>query len=137
MLRVTPDGRRVWVQTGADHTNVVLDAETLSILRTTPTGREPVTAAFQPNTRRYGLVTHLSDSFVLILDQSSGVELARVDVGGSQANAGFTPDGSFAFVTVTATDEVAIIDLESRTVVGRIRVGSQPMGLVLLDPDAA
>ena len=30
----------------------------------------------------------------------------------------------------------AIIDLENRTVIGRIPVGSQPMGLVLLDPDA-
>jgi YVTN family beta-propeller protein len=32
---------------------------------------------------------------------------------------------------------VTIIDLASRTVVGRIPVGSQPMGLVLIDPDAA
>ena len=137
MLRVAPDGRSVWVQTGRSHTNVVLDAETLAIRQTTPTGREPVTAAFQPAGRPYGLVTHLSDNFVLVLDHASGVEVARIDVGGPQANASFTPDGALAFVTVTPSNEVAIIDLANRAVVGRIPVGSQPMGLVLLDPDTA
>jgi YVTN family beta-propeller protein len=137
MLRVSPDGRSVWVQAGGNHTNVVLDAETLAIVRTTPTGLGPVTAAFQPGSRRYGLVTHLSDSFVLMLDQASGDAVDRIEVGGPQANAVFTPDGSLAYVTLTNNNEVAIIDLTDRTVVGRIAVGSQPMGLVLLDPSAA
>ncbi len=136
MLRVTPDGRFVWVQTGGNHTNVVLDVESLAIVQTTPAGQEPVTAAFQPNGGRYGLVLHLSDNFVLVIDQETGVSVDRIDVGGPQANASFTPDGALAFVTVTSRNEVVIIDLTNRTVVGRIPVGAAPMGLVLFDPNS-
>jgi YVTN family beta-propeller protein len=135
MLRVSPDRRFVWVQAGGNHTNVVLDVETMAAVQTIPTGQGPVTAAFQPEGRRYGLVTHLSDNFVLVLDQESGVPVDRIDVGGPQANASFTPDSALAFVTVTSKDEVVIIDLTNRAVVGRIPVGAAPMGLVLLDPD--
>jgi len=54
MLRVSPDGKEVWVQTGRANTNVVLDAETMQTLVTTPAGKQPVEAAFQPNDGRYG-----------------------------------------------------------------------------------
>ncbi len=39
MLRVSPDGKEVWVQTADANTNVVLDASDLSVLATQPTGK--------------------------------------------------------------------------------------------------
>jgi hypothetical protein len=57
------------VQTGRANTNVVLDAETMQALVTTPAGKQPVEAALQPNDGRYGLVTHFDDTFVLVLDR--------------------------------------------------------------------
>ena len=137
MLRVSPDGKTVWVQTGQANTNVVLDSETLDVLQTTPAGSQPVEAAFQPNGGRYGLVTHADDTFVLMLDRDSGRELARIDVGKPQANASFSPDGALAFVSVTGADEVAVIDMANLAVVGRIQAGTAPMGLILLDSSAA
>jgi YVTN family beta-propeller protein len=136
MLRVSPDGRHVWVQTGQANTNVVLDADDLAVLQTTPAGRQPVEAAFQPGDGRYGLVTHFDDTFVLVLDRESGQPVARVEVGRPQANASFTPDGATAFVSVTGGDEVVAIDMAQLAVVARIATGSQPMGLILLDPSA-
>jgi DNA-binding beta-propeller fold protein YncE len=53
MLRVSPNGKQVWVQTGEAGTNVVLDAESLAVLQTTPVGKQPVEAAFQPGDGRY------------------------------------------------------------------------------------
>jgi len=134
MLRVSPDGRHVWVQTGAANTNVVLDADTMDVLQTTPTGRQPVQSAFQPNGGPYGLVTHLGDSFVLVLDSVTGQQAARIELGAAQANASFTDDGGVAFVSVTGNDEVAAIDMTQLAVVAHIKTGAQPMGLVLLDP---
>lgn len=133
MLRVSPDGKEVWVQTGAANTNVVLDAQTMAVLRTTPTGRQPVQSAFQPNGGRYGLVTHADDTFVLVLDRASGKAVARIEVGKPQANASFTPDGATAFVSVTGADEVVAIDMAGLAVTARIKTGGQPMGLALLD----
>jgi len=42
MLRVSPDGKEVWVQTADANTNVVLGADDLSVLSTEPTGKSPV-----------------------------------------------------------------------------------------------
>ncbi|HLZ72806.1 MAG TPA: hypothetical protein VKV26_23115 [Dehalococcoidia bacterium] len=136
MLRVTPDGGQVWVQTGGANTNVVLDVDTLAVLQTTPAGGSPVEAAFQPNGGAYGLITHLSAPFVLVLDRTSGAEVARIDVGAPQANASFAPDGATAFVSVPGRDEVAVIDMTALAVAAHIPTVRQPMGLVLLDPSA-
>ena len=136
MLRVSPDGKLVWVQTGQANTNVVLDAETMAVVQTTPAGRQPVRAAFQPGDGRYGLVTHADDTFVLVLDRQTGAEVTRLEVGAPQANASFTPDGQTSFVTVIGADQVAVIDMAQLAVVGRIPTGGQPMGLALLDPTA-
>jgi len=134
MLRVSPDGKYVWVQTSAANTNVVLDVATMETVHTTPVGKEPVQLAFQPGGGRYGLVTHLQDSFVAVLDRESYRVVKRIEVGQPQANASFTPDGATAFVTVTGRDEVAVIDMQELAVAARIKTGGQPMGLVLLDP---
>jgi DNA-binding beta-propeller fold protein YncE len=133
MLRVTPDGQHVWVQTVTAHTNVVLDVERMTTVQTTPTGHGPVQSAFGPPGSRYGLVTHADDTFVLVLDQATGRAVTRIDVGKPQANASFTPDGGTVFVTVTGGDEVVAIDLTQAAIISRLPTGGQPMGLVLLD----
>ena len=134
MLRVSPDGKQVWVQTGRANTNVVLDAESMAILYTSPAGKQPVQSAFQPGSGRYGLVTHFEDTFVLVLDRESGREASRIDLGKPQANVCFSPDGATAFVSVMGGDEVALIDMAQLAVVGRLKTGEEPIGLVLLDP---
>ncbi len=136
MLRVAPDGKDLWVQTVGAQTNVVLDVETMKVLQTTPTGKGPVQSAFVPSGGRYGLVTHGMDTFVLVLDQATGREVTRIDVGQAQANASFLPDGSVGFVTLSDGNEVVAIDMAQLAIVGRIPTGGQPMGLVLLDPTA-
>ena len=136
MLRVTPDGKDLWVQTAGANTNVVLGVDTMETRHTEPAGRGPVTCAFGPGGGRYGLVTHLEASFVLALDRETGREAARIDVGGPQANASFAPDGATAFVAVTGRNEVVAIDMAELAVVGRVPAGEEPMGLVVFDPAA-
>ena len=136
MLRVSPDGTVVWVQTAGANTNAVLDVDTLETLHTEPTGRGPVQSAFGPAGGRHGLVTHLEEPFVLALDRETGREAARIDVGGPQANASFTPNGATAFIAVTGRNEVVAIDMAELAVVGRVPAGEEPMGLVVFDPAA-
>jgi YVTN family beta-propeller protein len=133
MLRVAPDGKDLWVQTGAANTNVVLDAETLETLHTEPIGRGPVQSAFGPGSGRYGLVTHLEEDFVLVLDRETGRAVQRIDVGGPQANVSCMPDGTIAYVTVTGRNEVVAIDMVELSVVARIAAGEEPMGLVVFN----
>ncbi len=81
MLRVAPDGQVVWVQSTGANSNVVLDAATMEILHTEPTGGGPVQSAFGPAGSRYGLVTHLDETFVLALERETGREAGRIEVG--------------------------------------------------------
>ena len=136
MLRVTPDGKGLWVQTVGANTNVVLNSESMEVLHTEPTGRGPVQSAFGPTGGRYGLVTHLEEDFVLVLDRATGRVVQRIEVGGSQGNVSFMPDGGTAYVTVTGRNEVVAIDLVELAVVARIPAGEEPMGLVIVDPIA-
>ena len=136
MLRVTPDGKDLWVQMVGANTNVVLDPESMEVLHTEPTGRGPVQSAFGPAGGRYGLVTHEQDDFVLVLDRETGRTVQRIEVGGPQANVSFLPDGTTAYVTVTGRNEVVAIDMVDLAVVARIATGEEPMGLVVFDPTA-
>jgi YVTN family beta-propeller protein len=61
MLRVSPAGRYVRVQTEHASTNEILDAQSLKIVSRLPLGKAPSTSAFSPN-GRYALITHFDDT---------------------------------------------------------------------------
>jgi DNA-binding beta-propeller fold protein YncE len=131
MLRVSPDGKEVWVQTGKVDENTVLSAEDLSTLATMPTGRGPVTNAWTPD-GRYSLVANSSDTFASVFDASSYKEVARLMVGQGGSNFGFTRDGRTGFMSVTGANSVAVIDMSKFSVVSQIRAGMMPQGLIVL-----
>ena len=135
MLRVSPDGGEVWVQTAAAGTNVVLDTKDLGVLATEPTGRGPVTNAWTPD-GQYSFIINSSDTFVSVFDASTRREIERVEVGLGASNVGFSGDGSTAFISVTRSNVVAVVDVASLEVVARVPTGSQPMGLIVLDREA-
>jgi DNA-binding beta-propeller fold protein YncE len=130
MLRVSPDGRQVWVQTTATDTNVVLAADDLSVLATEPTGKTPVTNAWTPD-NRYSFVTNSGDTYMSIFDARTYREVERLPVGPGARNIGFTRDGSTAFISVTDANSVAVVDLGRLEVVGQVPVGTEPQGLII------
>ena len=130
MLRVSPDGREVWVQT-ASGSNVVLDARTLEALHTEELGDQPVTTAWSPD-GRYNFVTHFADSWVAVMDAESGMLVKRLEVGKNGANVSLLPDSAYGYVAVTGEDAVAVVEMESLEVESRLDVGEEPMGLIVL-----
>ncbi len=130
MLRVSPDGKKVWVQP-ASGSNVVLDSQTLETLHTEELGEQPVTTAWSPD-GRYNFVTHFADSWVAVMDPESGKLVKRLEVGQNGANVSFRPDGAYGYVAVTGENAVAVIEMESLEVERRLDVGEEPMGLIVL-----
>ena len=130
MLRVSPDGREVWVQT-ASGSNAVLDARTLETLHTEELGEQPVTTAWSPD-GRYNFVTHFADSWVAVMDPESGKLVKRLEVGQNGANVSFRPDSAYGYVAVPGEDAVAVVEMESLEVESRLDVGEEPMGLIVL-----
>ncbi|MDQ4043658.1 MAG: YncE family protein [Actinomycetota bacterium] len=129
MLRVSPDGREVWVQT-ATGSNVVLDSQTLETLHTEELGEQPVTTAWSPD-GRYNFVTHFADSWVAIMDPESASLIKRLEVGQGGANVSFRPDGKYGYVAVTGENVVAVVEMESLEVETKLRTGEEPMGLIV------
>ena len=130
MLRVSPDGSEVWVQT-ATGSNVVLDARTLETLHTEELGKQPVQTAWSPD-GRYNFVTHFADSWVAVMDPESGQLVKRLEVGQNGANVSFRPDGKYGYVAVTGENAVAVVEMESLEVENHLDVGEAPMGLIVL-----
>ena len=131
MLRVSPDGKEVWVQTNQMNVNTVLSSEDLSTLTSMPTGKGPVTNAWSPD-GRYSLVANEGDTFASVFDARTYKEVARLTIGQGGTNVGFTRDGSTAFMSVTGANSVAVIDMGKLSVVTQLKAGTQPQGLIVL-----
>ena len=136
MLRVTPDGRYVWVQTDGSSANVVLDVDTMEVVAEQDTGKGPVQSAFGPPDGEWGIIMHYAEDFILVIDRETGKVEKRINVGGTQGNASFTADGSTALITVTSAHTVVALDMASLEIIGRVPVEADPMGIVTLPRDA-
>ena len=66
---------------------------------------------------------------VIVMDAATRQEIKRIDVGGGAAGIQMAPDGSRAFAAVGSQNGVAIIDLKTLQVTGRIATGPGPDGL--------
>lgn len=130
MLRVSPDGKEVWVQTAETNTNVVLDAADLKVLATQPTGKQPVTNAWTPD-RRYSVLTNGQDTFAQIFDARTLKEVKRLTIGLGGTNIGFSKDGRTAFIAVRGANDVAVIDVDRLALAKKIRAGKEPQGLIV------
>ena len=130
MLRVSPDGKEVWVQTADANTNVVLDASDLTVLSTEPCGKQPVTNAWTRD-RRYSFLTNGQDTFAQVFDARTFKEVKRLPIGPGGSNIGFSKDGKTAFIALTGANAVAVIDMETLAPAGQIRAGAAPQGLIV------
>jgi YVTN family beta-propeller protein len=133
MLRVSPDGRYVWVQNAASNTNEILDSQTLQVVNSQPVGKVPTTNAWTPD-GRHSWVLHEGDNQIIVMEaQPPFRQVKRIEVGPNPGNVSFRPDGRYAYVTVGGLNAVAVIDMKTLTVETMLPAGRTPFGIVLLD----
>ena len=75
------------------------------------------------------LVSTLRGPNVVIINAGTRHEVKRLKVGRGAAGIQMQPDGARAYVACTPDNTVAVLDLKSLEVVGRIDAGGQPDGL--------
>src|SRR5436309_3100712 len=115
-----------------DATVTIIDVASKRVTQTVPI---PVKGAnrlkFTPDGKRVlssGLGAGAGANLV-VLDSTTRKELKTVDLGGGAAGILIVPDGSRAYVAVSAKDKVAVVDLKSLEVTGYVSTGRQPDGL--------
>lgn len=140
-LAVSPDGSSLVVPLNLADNAALIDVTHGDAVRYVPTGRYPFGAAVTPN-GRIGLVSNEAAGTVSFIDLASGAKVADVAVGPPLSHPqGIVVDaaGRRAYVALSASDQVVVIDLTKRKVertiwVGRAAgLGTMPVALAL-DP---
>jgi YVTN family beta-propeller protein len=129
---VSPDGKEIWAANAQDATVTIIDVASKRVTQTVPI---PVRGAnrlkFTPDGKRVlssGLGAGAGPNLV-VLDAAIRKELKTFDLGGGAAGILIVPDGSRAYVAVSAKDKVAVVDLKNLEITGYVSTGRQPDGL--------
>jgi YVTN family beta-propeller protein len=125
---VTPDGKQAWVANAWDGTISVIDI-----------AQKKVTATIQANARGANRLKFTPDGTralvsagpeVVIFDMPTQKEVKRLRIGqGGGGGIQMQPDGRRSYVAFAQDGFVAVIDLKSLEVVGKIDAGPNPDGM--------
>lgn len=134
-LALSADGARLLVANQGSGTVALVDPTAGRVVAEVATGDKPAGVALSRDGRR-GVVTHWYGYDLAILDvRPDGLAVVgRVSVGPEPRGVALTGDGKTAYVALGASNEVARVDLGTRTVTGRLAVGREPRGLAI-SPD--
>jgi YVTN family beta-propeller protein len=129
---LSPDGRKIWVANAQDGTVTIIDVPTKKATLTFPISVRGNRLKFARDGKRVlvsGGSSGSSNANLVILDVGTHQEVRSFDFGGGSAGILIVPDGSRAYVAVSAKDKVAVVDLKKLEITGYIATGKEPDGL--------
>jgi len=124
---VSPDGKEVWVANAWDGTVTVID---VAAKKVTDTLKVNVPGANRLKIAPVGKLALVSAGPNLVfLDTRTHREVKRLAVGHGSGGILVQPDGARAYVAFSPDGFVAVVDLKTLEVVGKINAGGNPDGL--------
>ncbi|HJP87216.1 MAG TPA: YncE family protein [Gemmatimonadaceae bacterium] len=125
---VTPDEKAVWTANAGNGTITMIDVATKTVANFSAGVQGANRLKFTPD-GSLALVSTLGAPDLRIIRVSDHSELKRIPVGTGAAGIQIQPDGTRAYVACSPDNYVAVIDLKSMAVVGKIEAGRNPDGL--------
>jgi DNA-binding beta-propeller fold protein YncE len=125
---VSPDGKQVWAANAQDGTITIIEVASKTVMSLAANVRGANRLKFTPDGKLV-LVSTLGGPDLTIIRASDRREVKRIPVGRGAAGIQIQPDGLRAFVACSPDDYVAVVDLKTFEVVGRIDAGKNPDGL--------
>ena len=123
---VSPDGREVWVANAGDGTVSVIDMAAKQVVATLAVD---VPGANRLKFTLDGKRVLVSEQGITVLDAATRAVAKRIPTGNGAGGIVMSPDGKRAYASVSRDGNVAVIDLATLTVVGRVDAGGEPDGL--------
>jgi len=126
---VSPDGRELWTANAQDGTLSIIDLATKQVAATVDA--KVVSAnglKFTPDRRRV-LISSLGSGDLVVYDAASRKQIKRVSIGHGAAGILMDPQEPRAFIACTPDNSIAVLDLNTLEVTGRIDAGGEPDGL--------
>jgi YVTN family beta-propeller protein len=126
---VSPDKKEIWVANAQDGSISIIDLAAKKVVQTLDANvRGANRLKFTPD-GKLAFVSSLGGPDLVIFDVSARKEMKRVPLGHGAAGILMQPDGQRAFVACTPDDYIAVIDLKSLAVTGKITAAKGPDGL--------
>ena len=126
-LGYSPDAKTLAVVSVASNSVTLIDTATNAIRGTVYLGRSPHEAFFTPDGKELW-ITVRGENYVSVVDPARMKEIRRVELANGPGMTAFGPDGRYGFVCSSFTPEVAVVEVASHQVIGRLprRVPSAP-----------
>lgn len=133
-VALRPDGLEVWAASQETGRVVAFDAATLDEVGAATVAGRPYRIAFTPDGARALVTTSADVLHVLDAHTRQPAGTVSFDAGSGPAGIAVAPDGRRAYVTLTALDRVAVVDLDALAVVGLFETGPVPDGIAFVAP---
>jgi len=128
-IDISPDGGEVWVAHSRDGGVSVVDAASRRVTRTLDLRtKRSNRLKFTPDGALV-LITDLDGGELVVADARTRAEVKRIPLGRSPEGILVEPGGTRAYVAVTGDNVVAVVNLETLQVIGRIETGTGPDGM--------
>jgi YVTN family beta-propeller protein len=132
-IAMSPSEKEAWVLTADNGGLAIVDTVTKTVRETLDLkADDPIRLKFTPDGKRV-LIVDGEGGDVLILDAVTRREIKRINLGAKMHGVIVAPDNSRAYVSVLGAKHVAIIDLNTLMVTGRIETGSRPEGMAWIE----
>jgi YVTN family beta-propeller protein len=128
-IDMSPDGKEIWSGHSGDGGVSIIDTAAKKVVQTLSLGTKRINRLKFTLDGKQVLISDLGAGDLVVLDAPARKEIKRVKLGSSAEGILMAPDGSHAYVAVSGDNNVAIIDLKTLGVSGRISTGPDPDGM--------
>ena len=126
---VLGDGTTIWVANAQDGTVSIIDFASRKVIDTLAVDARGANRLKFTLDGKTALISSLGGSELVFVDVASRKVIKRLKIGTGAAGIVMQPDGLRAFVACSPDDYVAVIDLKTMEVVGKIDAGGEPDGM--------
>lgn len=126
---VSPDGKEIWVANAQDGTVSIIDVASKQVRETLAADVGGANRLKFTTDGKLALISSLRSADVTVIDTATHKTIKKITVGHGAAGILMEPGGARVFVACSPDGYVAVIDLHSMQVVGRIEAGHDPDGL--------
>ena len=128
-IDLSPDGREVWSAHSRDGGLSVIDVASKKVVDTTNIGTRRSNRVKLTPDGRFALVSDLDAGEVLVIHAPDREAITRIPLGKMPEGILIPAGGGVAYVAVNGDNFVAVIDLKTWQVTGKIRTGTGPDGM--------
>jgi YVTN family beta-propeller protein len=126
---VAPDVKELWAANSHDGTVSIIDLASRKVVQTIDVHTKRANRVkFTPGGKLV-LISDLETGDLVVVDAAGRKEVKRLNLGRGVAGILIIPGGATAYVAVSPESQVAVVDLKTLSVTGRIPTGKGPDGM--------